>query len=86
MEDVKAIIHAVLTWWTMHYQAFWRLAELHNIIVMVVHDNKKKPVKDRNLATGNARAKAKATEMVDLIKSPAFWDALTVYVITGMLS
>lgn len=52
-EDVKAIIRAVLTWWTMHYQAFRRLGELHDVIVMVVQDDEKKPVKDRYLVTGN---------------------------------
>ena len=52
-EDVKAIIHAVLTRWTMHYQAFWRLGELHDVIVVVVRDDERKPVKDRNLVTGN---------------------------------
>ena len=86
MEDIKAIICAVLMWWTMYYQAFQRLGELHDVIVMVVHDDEKKPVKDRNLVTGNSRVKAKATEMVDLIKSPPFWDALTTYIITGMPS
>ena len=83
--DFKAIIRAVLTRWTMHYQAFWRLGELHDVIIVVVRDNEKKPANDRNLITGNARAKAKATEMVNLIKTPAFWDALSVYVVTRLL-
>ena len=64
----------------MHYQAFRRLGELHDVIVVVVRDDERKPVKDCNLVTGNTRAKAKATEMINLIKSPVFWDALAVYV------
>ena len=85
MEDVKAVIRAVLTRWTMHYQAFRRLGELRDVINVVIRDDERKPVKDRNLITGNTRAKAKAAEMVNLIKTSAFWDALAVYVVTGML-
>ena len=68
----------------MHYQAFWRLGELCDVIVVVVHDDEKKPAKDCNLIIGNARARTKATEMVNLIKTPAFWDVFSVYVVTRL--
>ena len=76
----KAVIRAVLTRWTMHYQAYRRLRELHTIIVMVIEADEKKSSKECFVITGDARAKAKATEMVKLIKNPKFWDALSVYV------
>jgi hypothetical protein len=82
-EGVKAIIRAVLTQWTMHYQAYRRLRELHTVIVMVVEADEKKLGKERYVITGDTRAKVKATQMVKLIKNPRFWDALSVYVIIG---
>ena len=80
IENVKAIICAVLTWWTMHYQAFRRLRELRTVITMVVEADEMRPPKERNVIIGDMRAKAKATEMVKLIRKPEFWDALSVYV------
>lgn len=79
-KNIKAVIRAVLTRWTMHYQAFRRLGELHTVIVMVVEDDEKRPAKERNIVTGDTRVKAKAAEMIKLIKNPMFWHALSVYV------
>jgi hypothetical protein len=79
-KNIRAIIRAVLTRWTMHYQAFRRLRELHTVIIMVIDDDEKRPVKERNVIAGDTRAKAKATEMVKLIRNPTFWNALSVYV------
>ena len=78
--NIRAVIRAVLTRWTMHYQAFWRLWELNTVIIMVFEDDEKKPVKESNMITRDAKAKAKVTEMVKLIKNPAFWITLSVYV------
>lgn len=84
-KGIKAVIRAVLTRWTMHYQAFRRLRELHTVIIMVVEDDEKRPVKERNVITGDTRAKSKATEMVKLIKNPELWNALSVYVVVKFL-
>jgi hypothetical protein len=67
----------------MHYQAYRRLRELRTIFVIVIETDENRPIKERQVITGDARAKAKATEMVNLIKNPKFWDALSVYVTTG---
>src|SRR5882757_1282542 len=83
---VKAVIRAVLTRWTMHYQAYRRLRELHTIIIMVVEFDEAKLPKERCIVAGDTKAKAKATEMVKLIKNLSFWDALTVYVITRIFT
>lgn len=80
---VKAVIRAVLTRWTMHYQAYRRLRELRTIFTIVIETDEKRPIKERQVITGDTRAKAKATDMVRLIKNPKFWDALSVYVTTG---
>lgn len=77
---VKAIIRAVLTRWTMHYQAYRRLRELRTVIATVVLDNGHLPVGERRVITGDARARAKANEMVNLVNNGRFWDSLTVYV------
>lgn len=75
---IKAIIRAVLTRWTMHYQAYRRLRELRNVIVTVVEEDERLPVKESRVITGDTRAKEKAKKMVKLIKNSRFWDALSV--------
>ena len=82
-EGIKAVIHAVLTRWTMHYQAYQRLRELQNIIITVVENDEKRPAKDSQVITGDTRAKAKARTMVELIKNMKFWEALSTYVTAG---
>lgn len=82
-EGIKAVIRAVLTRWTMHYQAYQRLRELRNIIITVVENDEKRPAKDSQVITGDTRAKAKARTMVELIKNMKFWEALSTYVTAG---
>lgn len=83
---IKAIIRAVLTRWTMHYQSYRRLGELHAILLVVINTDDNRPIQERRLITGDTRAKAKATAMVGLIKEPGFWHALAVYVIVRRFS
>ena len=66
----------------MHYQAYKRLRELRNILIAVVEDDKRRPVKESQVITGDARVKEKARKMVKLIKNLRFWDTLSVYVTT----
>ena len=79
--NIKAVIRAVLTRWTMHYQSYRRLRELHTFMIVVITIDEERPIQERRVITGDTRAKAKATEMVRLIKNPGFWHALAVYVI-----
>jgi hypothetical protein len=65
----------------MHYQSYWRLGELRTVVIMVVDIDEERPVQERRVITGDTRAKAKASEMVRLIRNPTFWNALAVYVI-----
>ena len=79
-KSIKTVIRAVLTRWTMHYQSYRRLGELHTAIFMVIEADEKRPVGERQVITGDTKAKAKAMEMVRLIRNQNFWNALAVYV------
>jgi hypothetical protein len=83
---IKAVIRAVLTRWTMHYLAYRRLRELRNVIITVVEDDERKPIKDSQVVTGDTKAKEKARKMVKVIKNPRFWNALSMYVATRTLT
>ena len=80
ISEIKTIIRAVLTRWTMHYQSYRRLRELHTTILMVVDLDENRPEEQRCVITGDTRAKTKARGMVQLIKDERFWHALAVYV------
>lgn len=82
---VKTVIRAVLTRWTMHYQAYQRLRELRIWLSAVVEADGKREAKDRCVIAGDARSRTKATAMVELINNSKFWDALSVYVATETL-
>jgi len=64
---------AVLTQWTMHYQAYWRLWELCNVIITVIEDDEKVATKASQVVMGDAKVKEKARKMVKLIKNTRFW-------------
>lgn len=78
--NVKAIIRAILTRWTMHYQSYRRLRELRTTITMVVDMDEAQPETLRRVIAGDARSKTKAREMIRLIKDLHFWHALALYV------
>ena len=82
---VKTVIRAVLTRWTMHYQAYQRLRELRIWLSAVVEADGKREAKDHCVIAGDARSRTKATAMVELINNSKFWDALSVYVATETL-
>ena len=75
-DAVKAVICAVLTQWTAHYQAYSRLLDLCHVLIMVVDTDAHRPEKERRVITGDTRAKKKAKDMVTLIKNDVFWKAL----------
>ncbi|KAF9782369.1 hypothetical protein BJ322DRAFT_1009694 [Thelephora terrestris] len=76
---VKAVIRAVLTRWTAHYQAYARLLDLHSVLVMVVDMDSRRPEKERCVIAGDAKARKKAKDMVMLIKDNNFWMSLLRY-------
>lgn len=76
---IKAVIRAVLTRWTAHYQAYARLLDLHLVLLMVVEMDSRRPEKDRCVVAGDASSKKKAKDMVALINNNTFWTALLRY-------
>jgi hypothetical protein len=73
---VKAVIRAVLTRWTAHYQSYSRLLDLRSVLVMVVELDSRRLEKDRCVVAGDAKGKKKASDMVTLIGNDTFWRAL----------
>jgi hypothetical protein len=75
-DAVKAIIRAVLTRWTAHYQSYSRLLDLRSVLVMVVEMDSRRVEQERCVVAGDAKAKKKANDMVALIRNDTFWRAL----------
>ena len=67
--DIKSVICAVLTRWTMHYQSYKRLGELEHTIVTVIKTDERKSAKDQLVITGDKKTREKAEEMARLIKN-----------------
>ena len=84
-KTIKAVICTVLTQWTMHYQSYWRLRELCVILVIIVEANKDRLYLDHCVVTGDTKARAKATQMVQLIWNLPFWGTLTIYMMAKKL-
>jgi hypothetical protein len=58
--------------------AYQRLMDLHkSISVIIINDQHKTCDEDRMIIQGNARAKAKATLVVEKLKSPPFWESVS---------
>ena len=81
---VKAVIRAVLTRWTAHYQAYARLLDLHVLLVMLVDMDSCRPEKEQCVIAGDAKSKKKAKDMVTLIKNNTFWTSLLRYAIMNI--
>ena len=76
-----AVLRAVLTRWTAHYNAYRRLLDLYIPLKLLTdHDAKllgSENERQRILITGNKKAQEKAQEMVKIIRNPVFWHKLT---------
>lgn len=81
---VKAVIRAVLTRWTAHYQAYARLLDLHVLLVMLVDMDSRRPEKEQCVIAVDAKSKKKAKDMVTLIKNNTFWTSLLRYAIMNI--
>ena len=79
-KSIKAVIRPVLTRWTMHYQSYRRLRELRAVLIIVIEADEDRPPSERRVVAGDTKARAKAMQMVRLIRDQSFWSALTVYV------
>lgn len=76
-----AVLRAVLTRWTAHYNAYRRLLDLYVPLKLLTDHDAKYPgpqnERQRIMITGNKKAQEKAAEMVKLIRDPIFWHKLT---------
>jgi hypothetical protein len=71
-----AIIRAVLTRWTAHYQAYKHLLELKATLQMLVSAEAAWPESKKMIITGDKKAKDHATEMLNVIMNSTFWHAI----------
>lgn len=71
-----SVIRAVLTRWTAHYLAYCRLLDLRLSLQTLVLKDSMRPSNDRQLVTGDRKAKAKAKAMLKIINDTNFWSAI----------
>jgi hypothetical protein len=76
MLTALAVIQAVLTRWTAHYQAYKRLLELQGALQMLVSAEKAWPDLKKLIATGERKAKDHANNMMEVITDSTFWRAI----------
>jgi len=78
-----AVLRAVLTRWTAHYNAYRRLLELYIPLKLLADHDEKHPGNEnerkRIMITGNKKAQQKAETMVRIIRDPIFWHRLALY-------
>jgi hypothetical protein len=71
-----AVIRAVLTRWTAHYQAYKQLLELQGALQMLVFAENARPVSIKLIATGEQKAKDHSIKMMGVITNSIFWCAI----------
>jgi hypothetical protein len=76
----KAVIRAVITRWTAHFQAYRRLLELKSTLTSIVYADEARPDNQKLIVTGDAKAKSKSKAMTDVIKDPQFWVGIARYI------
>ncbi|KAJ6587338.1 ribonuclease H-like domain-containing protein, partial [Mycena sp. CBHHK59/15] len=69
-ERPSAIIRAVITRWTAHYQAFRRLQQVQSALTAL-------PPNERNFVRGDRKAREKCLAMVAIVRDPSFWRAIS---------
>ena len=67
-----SVLWAILTYWTAHYMAYCCLLQLYPSLRALNYGDKTKPDHEKVLVSGDAAAKRKATEMVEIIEDPVF--------------
>ena len=63
--------------WTSHLRAYERLNLVQHNLVSIAYQDEARSPQDKLIVTGDARAKAKSQEMLNLIKNEVFWHSLT---------
>jgi hypothetical protein len=71
-----AVIQAVLTRWTAHYQAYKHLLKLQGALQILVSAENAQPDLKKLVATGERKAKDHANKMMEVITDSMFWRAM----------
>lgn len=74
---ILTILRAMLTRWTSHLQSYERLNIVRPNLISIAYQDEARTPADKLIVTGNAKAKAKSQEMLNLIKNDLFWHSLT---------
>jgi hypothetical protein len=77
--EAASVLRAVLTRWTAHFLAYSRLLDLRASLTSIVYADEARPNPQKLIMTGDAKAKAKAKLMIEVIKDQQFWVALARY-------
>jgi hypothetical protein len=80
-QRVLAVIRAVLTRWTAHYLAYRRLLEIRISLQLLVENDEKLELRNRQLLIGDASARERSRKNIAVVKNSAFWHALARYVL-----
>ena len=75
-----SVLRAVLTRWTSHYMAYRRLLQLYPTLKSILFADASRPAALKVLVSGDAKARQKAEQMVEIIENPAFWHGIASYV------
>ena len=73
---VITVLRAIITRWTCHFRAYERLIEIQTHLRAIAYQDETRLNDEKKIITGDTRAKARATEMCNLIKTPVFWVSL----------
>jgi len=68
----------MLTRRTSHLRAYGRLNLVRRNLVSIAYQDEVRSTQNKLIVTGDARAKAKSQEMLNLIKNEVFWHSYTV--------
>jgi hypothetical protein len=71
-----AVLWVILTWWTAHYTGYHCLLHLQSSLRSLAYGDDDKPENEKVMVTGDAKAKAKAREMIEITHNSVFWHKL----------
>ena len=76
---VLTVLRAIITRWTAHFHAYDRLLLIQEHLRIIVYQDAALSSNLKKIVQGDARAKARAAEMCELIKTAVFWTFLARY-------
>jgi hypothetical protein len=74
--QVITVLRAVITRWTCHFCSYERLIKIQVHLRAISYQDDARSNSEKKIIQGDAKAKAKASKMCDLIKSSVFWVSL----------